>query len=219
MRPNGPQHNAACKEKPTRQNMDVVSARGAPGTRFLCKLSIVTERLRDLDKSQLGRAGELALTLYALVTSNGEVELYQPVVDDDHVDLVGAIRGGLPKIGIQVKTSDALDKNGQVEARASFPVGNVRDEVAFVYAVLLLDSVRIRTAWLIPSPDFNRLAYRHADAGHVDLEFRAYPRRPDAFSSFRVDPLQLGTALISRIRTETLAPDWLVSLTNFRQPN
>ena len=172
-----------------------------------------------MDKSQLGRAGELALTLYALVTSNGEVELYQPVVDDDHVDLVGAIRGGLPKIGIQVKTAGALDKDGQVEARASFPLDDVRDDAAFVYAILLLDSVRIRTAWLIPSPDFNRLAYRHADARHVDLEFRAYPQRADDFSSFRVDPLQLGAALSSKIRTETYTPDWLVSLTNVRQPN
>ncbi len=202
-----------------RRNRDVLSAPGVPRTRFLCKPSVVTERLRDLDKSQLGRAGELALALYALVTSNGQVELYQPVVDDDHVDLVGAIRGGLPKIGIQVKTADALDKHGQVEARASFPLENIRDDVAFVYAVLLLDSVRIRTAWLIPSPDFNRLAYRHADASRVDLEFRAYPERPDGFSTFRIDPLQLGPALISRIRTETFTPDWLVSLTIVRQTN
>ena len=53
-----------------------------------------------LDTSQLGKAGELALTLYALITSEGQVELYAPVVDDDHVDLVGAIRGGLPVIGL-----------------------------------------------------------------------------------------------------------------------
>ena len=172
-----------------------------------------------MDKSQLGRAGELALALYALITSSGEVELYEPVVDDDHVDLVGAIRGGLPRIGIQVKTADALDKSGQVEAKASFPLENVREDAAFIYAVLLLDSVRISTAWLIPSPDFNRLAYRYAGASHVDLEFRAYPGRPDAFSPFRVEPLQLGAALISRIRTGTLTPDWLVSLMNVRQPN
>ena len=166
-----------------------------------------------MDKSQLGRAGELALALYALITSKGEVELYEPVVDDDHVDLVGAIRGGLPTIGVQVKTADALDKSSQVEARASFLRDNVRDDAAFVYAVLLLDSVRIRTAWLISSPDFNRLVYRHADASHVNLEFRAYPERPDHFSAFRVEPLQLGAALLSRIRTETFTPDWLVSVT------
>ena len=112
-----------------------------------------------LDTSQLGKAGEIALTLYALITSEGQVELYTPVVDDDHVDLVGAIRGGLPTIGLQVKTEDHLDKYGQVEARASYPRGTIREDPAFLYAVLLLQSVQIRTAWLIPSPDFNRLVY------------------------------------------------------------
>jgi hypothetical protein len=75
-----------------------------------------------LDTSQLGKAGELALTLYALITSEGQVELYAPVVDDDHVDLVGAMRGGLPVIGLQVKTENHVDKGGQVEARASSSV-------------------------------------------------------------------------------------------------
>jgi hypothetical protein len=45
-----------------------------------------------MDKSQIGRAGELAIELYALVTSGGEVDIYSPVVDDDHVDLVAGPR-------------------------------------------------------------------------------------------------------------------------------
>lgn len=98
-----------------------------------------------LDTSQLGTAGELALKLYALITSEGEVELYSPVVDDDHVDLVGAIRGGLPVIGLQVKTEDHLDKGGQVEARASYPPGTVREDPAF--------SLRGPPARVGPGPD------------------------------------------------------------------
>jgi hypothetical protein len=166
-----------------------------------------------LDTSQLGRAGELALTLYALITSDGQVELYEPVVDDDHVDLVGAIRGGLPTIGLQVKTEDHLDKDGLVEARASYPEGTVREDPAFLYAVLLLERVGVRAAWLVPSPDFNRLAYRTADKGHEVLAFRAYPDRKDRFSAFHVDPLQLGPALMSKLSALPSAPDWLVSLT------
>jgi len=165
-----------------------------------------------LDTSQLGRAGELALTFYSLITSHGQVELYEPVVDDDHVDLVGAIRGGLPTIGLQVKTEDHLDKDGQVEARASYPPGTVRDDPAFLYAVLLLESVQIKAAWLVPSPDFNRLAYRTTDRGHEVLAFRAYPDRKDKFSAFQVDPLQLGPILMSRITAVTSTPEWLLSL-------
>ncbi len=72
-----------------------------------------------IDKSQTGRAGELAIELYALVTSAGEVDIYAPVVDDDHVDLVAGMRGGDPTLGIQVKTAPSLDRSGVVEARAS----------------------------------------------------------------------------------------------------
>jgi hypothetical protein len=73
-----------------------------------------------MDKSQIGRAGELAIELYALVTSGGEVDIYTPVVDDDHVDLVAGIRGGPPTLGIQVKTTPGLDRSGLVEATASY---------------------------------------------------------------------------------------------------
>jgi hypothetical protein len=166
-----------------------------------------------LDTSQLGRAGELSVTLYALITSEGQVELYSPVVDDDHVDLVGAIRGGLPVIGLQVKTEDHLDKDGLVEARASYPQGTVREDPAFLYAILLLKSVQIQVAWLVPSPDFNRLAYRTTAAGHEVLELRAYPDRQDRFSDFQVGPLQLGPALMATMSAMPSTPEWLLPLT------
>jgi hypothetical protein len=78
---------------------------------------------REMDKSQIGRAGELAVELYALVTSAGEIDIYSPVVDDDHIDLVAGPRGGEPVLGIQVKTTPGLDRDGLVEARASYEAG------------------------------------------------------------------------------------------------
>jgi hypothetical protein len=145
-----------------------------------------------LNKSQIGRAGELAIELYALVTSGGEVDIYSPVVDDDHVDLVAGLRGGPPALGIQVKTTPRLDRSGLVEARASYPVGQIREDPNFLYAVVLLDGVRIEAVWLIRSPDFNRLAYRIVDNGRELLEFRGRPSGDDAFATFRIDPLQIG---------------------------
>ena len=48
-----------------------------------------------VDRTQIGRAGELALALYALVTSDGELELFTPVSDDDHADISAGRRGGI----------------------------------------------------------------------------------------------------------------------------
>jgi hypothetical protein len=102
-----------------------------------------------------------------------------------------------------------------VEARASYPQGTVREDPAFLYAILLLKSVQIGVAWLVPSPDFNRLAYRTTSAGHEVLEFRAYPDRQDKFSPFQVDPLRLGPVLMSKISAMRSTPEWLVQLTPF----
>jgi hypothetical protein len=152
-----------------------------------------------MDHTELGRAGELALDLYAMVSSEGELQLFSPVADDDHVDATAGRRGGVPAIAIQVKTVRDLDRGGLVEAKADYPIGRIRDHPAFLYAVLLLPSVTIETAWLIPSPDFNRIAYHVSLGERVQLEFRGDPLREDRYSTFRVPPLEIGPRLLAII--------------------
>ncbi|HEV2033052.1 MAG TPA: hypothetical protein VGU71_02465 [Candidatus Dormibacteraeota bacterium] len=152
-----------------------------------------------MDKTEVGRAGELAMALYAMVSSDGELQLFTPVADDDHVDATAGRRGGVPAIAIQVKAAPKVDRSGSVEARASYPVGRVREHPAFLYAVLLLSSVTIKSAWIIPSPDFNRIAYRHTASRREILEFRGNPVRDDRYSTFRVPPLEIGPRLLAVI--------------------
>jgi hypothetical protein len=134
-----------------------------------------------------------------MVSSDGELQLFTPVADDDHIDATAGRRGGVPAIAIQVKTAGALDRSGLVEATANYPVGHVREHRAFLYAVLLLASVRIDAAWLLPSPDFNRLAYRRTAGDREILEFRGDPIREDRYSTFRVPVLEIGPQLLSAI--------------------
>src|SRR6202140_3182099 len=145
-----------------------------------------------MDHTERGRAGELALDLYAMVSSDGELQLFTPVADDDHVDATAGRRGRIPAIAIQVKTVRQVDRTGLVEAKADYPAGQIREHPAFLYAVLLLPSVTIETAWLVPSPDFNRLAYRTKTGNKESLEFRGDPLRDDRYSSFRIPPLDIG---------------------------
>ena len=152
-----------------------------------------------MDKTELGRAGELAMALYSIVSSDGELQLFTPVADDDHVDATAGRRGGVPAIAIQVKTAREVDRNGLVEAKADYPVGRVREHPAFIYAVLLLSSVAIQAAWLVPSPDLNRIAYRRTAGDREILEFRGDPIRDDRYSRFRVPPLEIGPQLLSII--------------------
>ncbi len=152
-----------------------------------------------MDKTELGRAGELAIALYSIVSSDGELQLFTPVADDDHVDATAGRRGGMPAIAIQVKTARDVDRNGLVEAKADYPAGRVREHPAFLYAVLLLTSVTVECVWLIPSPDFNRIAYRRTAGEREILEFRGDPLRDDRYSRFRVPPLEIGPRLLTII--------------------
>jgi hypothetical protein len=152
-----------------------------------------------MDHTQLGRAGELALDLYAMVSSDGELQLFTPVADDDHVDATAGRRGGVPAIAIQVKTVREVDRDGLVEAKADYPAGQIREHPAFLYAVLLLPSVTIESAWLVPSPDFNRIAYHVTSGDREQLEFRAYPSRDDRYSAYRVPALEIGPRLLAVI--------------------
>jgi hypothetical protein len=152
-----------------------------------------------MDKTQVGRAGELALALYAMVTSDGELQLFTPVADDDHVDATVFRRGGVPAVAIQVKTVPRVDRTGLVEAKADYPIGHIREHPAFFYAVLLLSSVTIEAIWLIPSPDFNRIAYRTKSGNKESVEFRGDPLRDDRYSSFRIPPLEIGPRLLAII--------------------
>src|SRR5713101_4711340 len=66
-----------------------------------------------------------------MVSSDGELQLFTPVADDDHIDATAGRRGGAPAIAIQVKTARDVDRHGLVEARAEYPAGQVREHPAF----------------------------------------------------------------------------------------
>src|SRR5260370_41074744 len=134
-----------------------------------------------------------------MVSSDGELELFAPVADADHVDGTAGRRGGVAAIAIQVKTVREVDRGGLVEAKADYPVGRIREHPAFLYAVLLLPSVTIESAWLVPSPDFNRIAYRVESGDREILEFRGDPLRDDRYSAFRAPPLEIGPRLLAMI--------------------
>jgi len=151
------------------------------------------------------------MALYAMVSSDGELQLFTPVADDDHVDATAGRRGGVPAIAIQVKTASEVDRYGLVEAKADYRVGYVREHPAFLYVVLLMNSITVEVAWLLPSTYFNRLAYKHIDGDREILAFRGDPGRNDSYSKFRVPPLELGPRLLSFIDSnqQRIPPDFV----------
>ena len=132
------------------------------------------------------------------LTSNGDLELFRPTTDDDHTDITIGRRGMVPALAIQVKTALTLDRKKLAVARMAFPDGKARQHPAFVYAIVFVPDASVEAAWVVPSADFNRLAYRGAGrrGKGIELQFMASPTRDDKWSRFRLTRLALGRRLL-----------------------
>lgn len=165
-----------------------------------------------LTATQRGTAGEQLFAACVTLSSDGELELFKPLTDDDHTDVSAGHRGGVPALAIQVKTALTLDRKKLAVARMRFPEGSPREHPAFVYAIVYVPDLTIESAWLVPSADFNRLCYRGAGRGGrgIELQFMASPARGDHWAPYRSTRFDLGQGLIALIDAlPTVPPRWV----------
>jgi hypothetical protein len=150
-----------------------------------------------LSPTQIGRSGEALFSAVATLSADGKLELTGDFADDDHTDITVRGRGAFRALFIQVKTATHLTAGNQVDAKATMRPGTAApDDPAFVYVFILLAGISIETVWVVPSADFNRLAYRHEAAEGLILTFNAYPDRDDRYAPFRVAPHDLGPHIL-----------------------
>jgi hypothetical protein len=71
-----------------------------------------------LSDVQAGRIGEYMLTVYAMLTTGGELVPFQVDADDDHRDLVVAAKGK-NAFALQAKACFSLGASGFVQSNAT----------------------------------------------------------------------------------------------------
>jgi hypothetical protein len=164
-------------------------------------------QLSELTWTEIGTAGEHLFCARVILTGGGDLELYRPVSDEDHTDVVAGRKGRAPNLAIQVKTCRDVDKNGLLEAATTFQAGEPRDDPALVYAVLYVPELDIDRAWLIPSHAFNSLAYRTVKKdGRLALNLRIHLNHADAANPYEVDTADLGPRLMSFVGASRPSP-------------
>jgi len=153
-----------------------------------------------LTETQKGAAGEELLAASVTLSSDGDLELFKPLTDDDHTDVTAGRRGHVPALAIQVKTAFSTDRKGHAVARMYFS-RTPREHPAFIYAIVYVIDASIETAWLVPSADFNRMTYRgKGPKGRgIELQFMARPSRTDKWSRFRLARLETGPRFLTII--------------------
>jgi hypothetical protein len=153
-----------------------------------------------LESPTLGTLTELMVEAEILAGSDGRLIPSRVEPDVDHRDIVVAEIGGFGVLWLQVKGTAHLDKEGRVIAFATFPVDAIPESPRLLYVICLLEVQQHQLAriWLVPSADFNRLAYRahmNAHPNHVNLEFKCRATGDKRWDQFEVSRLDLAARL------------------------
>ena len=152
-----------------------------------------------LDGTTLGTLVELMVEAEVLAGSGGRLIPSRMEPDVDHRDIVVADVGGFGVLWLQVKGTTHPDSEGRIVAFANYAVDAVPESARLLYLVCLLDVEQhlLARTWLVPSADFNHLAYReHSErAGRVTLQFSCLASGDPRWDRFEVPRLELGARL------------------------
>jgi hypothetical protein len=117
----------------------------------------------------------------------------------DHRDIVVADVGGYGALWLQVKGTTHPDREGRIVAFANYPVDAIPESARLLYLVCLLDVEQhlLARTWLVPSADFNHLAYRERSErpGRVSLQFSCLASGDPRWDQFEAPRLELGARL------------------------
>jgi hypothetical protein len=128
-----------------------------------------------LEGTALGTLVELMVEAEILAGSDGRLIPSRVEPDVDHRDIMVAEVGGYGALWLQVKGTTHPDGEGRIVAFANYALDAIPESARLLYLVGLLDLEQhlLARTWLVPSADFNHLAYREHSAreGRVTLQF------------------------------------------------
>lgn len=172
-----------------------------------------------LEGSTLGTLVELMVRAEILAGSEGRLIPSRFEPDVDHRDLIVADVGGYGALWLQVKGTTHPDKEGRVVAFANYPADAIPESARLFYLVCLLDLEQhvLARLWLVPSADFNRLAYREHSSrpDRITLQFSCLAAGDERWDQFEVPRLKLAAQLEPLVRTA--APATLEELRGLRE--
>lgn len=154
-----------------------------------------------LSDTQAGRIGEFLLAVYAMLTTDGALVPFQVDADDDHRDLVVAVKGKSTFASLQAKACFELGASGFVQSNATYSENSIPTDPSWIYVIVLVLDLAPVVWWVIPAPDFNRITSHSPARGgrEVELHFRAHPDREDAAAPFRLATKDVGPRLLELI--------------------
>ena len=157
-----------------------------------------------LEGTALGTLVELMVSAEILAGSDGRLVASKMEPDIDHRDLVVADVGGFGALWLQVKGTTHVDHEGRIVAFANYRFDAIPESPRMLYLIGFVDLEQhlLSRLWLVPTADFNRLAYREDGErpGRVTLQFSCVAAGDPRWDSFEVPRLELGGRLEPLVR-------------------
>lgn len=156
-----------------------------------------------IQESLVGFVAECLVQAYAVLGSKGRLVGFRPAIDVDHKDWIVDEVGGYCNGYIQVKCAAHQDKEGRIRCFARYNLNAIPADDRFAYVFCLLDVslMELTKIWVVPSKDFNRLAYRSLEArGRVELAFSCKVTGDPKWEPYEVDKWSLGPRLLELIK-------------------
>lgn len=160
------------------------------------------------DAGRMGKAAEYLVAAVCILATRGRLNVSTSIVDDEGVDLVFHLRDSTATLAVQVKarmTDGAVVGKGRFQAQVRESTFRARPDLDVLF--VLVDDVNgaTRTAWLVPSADFDGLHGKPTTKGGLRFSASIKEGGVDQWSPYRLTASELPRRIVKRLKALEVA--------------
>ena len=161
------------------------------------------ERSIHADAGRKGKAVEHLIAALCVLGSNGELNAWTSLVDDEGVDLVLQRRNRPETLSLQVKsrltTAKGIAERNRFQQQVRATTLRPRDGLYMLFVVANPATVELGPIWLVPSKEFVEKAPAGSNKKHR-FSASAKPGTNDKWAGYLVEREQLPARLLAALR-------------------
>ncbi|RPF54432.1 hypothetical protein [Aquisalibacillus elongatus] len=152
-----------------------------------------------ISSKQKGDITESRVAELITLGSRGQLTCYTPSSDDDGIDIIVNAKGEFNTLYIQVKSRFNLNKKKRFVTNIGCKTFKSHSSFYIIFMYFSPKDLEVETVWLIPSKDFEQLAYLISEgkSHKSSYRFAANPKSEiDKWAKYKVDKSQLGQQIL-----------------------
>ena len=160
------------------------------------------EKAIKISSKQKGDIAENRVAEIITLGSKGQLTCYTPNSDDDGIDLVVNPKGTIEPLFMQIKSRFGLQK-GRFVQNVGKTTFNSNPYFYLLFIYFSQDSLEVEKLWLVPSMDFETVAYDKSAGKNYKSFYRisaGIKSQKDKWAGYSIDKAELGSSLQSLIK-------------------